>query len=285
MTKIAQSGHLTVVAPPGARGRPVLRSDFPRQDVDSKTVGAIVFVCVFGGALLGLFLGPVLPKEHLSSETTTVVRLAMAMISLMSAVVVGLLIASAKGSFDLRDAEYRHSCANIILLDRAMAHYGPETKVGRDLLRQFAENRLRAVWPEDCRQRAHIECAPMEVDREAMQDVLRALAPKDDAQRWLQSRALQISTDIEQLHWLLIEQSGSTIQWPFLAILVFWLTIIFISFGLSAPPNATVITTLLVCSLSISGAIYLILQLHQPFDWPMKLSSAPLRTAIDQLGR
>src|SRR6266481_3593447 len=204
--------------------------------------------------------------------------------SLMSAVV-GLLIASAKGSFDLRDAEYRHSCANIILLDRAMAHYGPETKVGRDLLRQFAENRLRAVWPEDCRQRAHIECAPMEVDREAMQDVLRALAPKHDAQRWLQSRALQISTDIEQLHWLLIEQSGSTIQWPFLAILVFWLTMIFISFGLSAPPNATVITTLLVCSLSISGAIYLILQLHQPFDWPMKLSSAPLRTAIDQLGR
>ncbi len=171
MTKIAQSGHLTVVAPPGARGRPVLRSDFPRQDVNSKTVGAIVFVCVFGGALLGLFLGPVLPKEHLSSETTTVVRLAMAMISLMSAVVVGLLIASAKGSFDLRDAEYRHSCANIILLDRAMAHYGPETKVGRDLLRQFAENRLRAVWPEDCRQRAHIECAPMEVDREAMQEV------------------------------------------------------------------------------------------------------------------
>jgi hypothetical protein len=279
MTETKQTGHLALVPRPDALGRPAL----PSERVNSKAVGGIVFACVFGGALLGIFLGLVLPKEHLSSESTTVVRMAMAMISLMSAVVVGLLIASAKSSFDIRDHEYRLSAANIVLLDRAMAHYGAETTAARDLLRQFAESRLRAVWPEYCT--ADVGCAEMGLEREAIQDMLRALSPKNDAQRWLQSRALQISTDIQQLHWLLIEQSGSTIQWPFLAILVFWLTMIFMSFGLSAPPNATVITTLFVCSLSISGAIYLILQLHQPFDWPMKISSAPLRTAIDQLGQ
>ena len=72
---------------------------------------------------------------------------------------------------------------------------------------------------------------------------------------------------------------------PFLVVLVFWLTILFISFGLFAPPNATVIATLFVCALSVSGAIFLILELDQPFEGLIRISSAPLRNALAHLGQ
>jgi hypothetical protein len=253
--------------------------------MNSMAIGTIAFACLFGGTMLGMFLRFILPDHHLSSESRDALRLVMTTLSLMSALVVGLLIASSKSAFDTRDAEYRRSAANLVLLDRAMAHYGPETKEARDLLRRIAESRLCRLWPEDCTTRAENSRADIGAGIEQIEDMLRALTPKNDAQRWLQSRALQISADTEQMRFLVMEQAGSTIQWPFLALLVFWLTIIFVSFGLSAPRNATVIAVYFVCSLSIAGAIYLILGMDQPFEAPIKISSAPLRAAIDQLGR
>jgi hypothetical protein len=249
------------------------------------SLGGIVFVCTFGGAMVAMYASSRVPDQHLSPASIAVIRLAMAFVIALATLVISLMISSARTSFATKDAEYRRGAADLILLDRAMAHYGPETKDARALLRQVAETKLREFWPEDIRPREQSRPIEPGTGIEKIEDELRTLEPKDSAQRWLQTRALQISADIETLTWLLAEQRGSAIRWPTLVVLVFWLTIIFVSFGFSAPRNATVVATLFVCSLSIAGAMYLLVQLDQPYSGYIKVSSAPLRAAIDQLGR
>jgi hypothetical protein len=247
----------------------------------------MVLVCVSGGALLGMLLRATLPGHHLSQDSKDGVKLGVGLIATMAALVIGLLIASAKGSFDTVNTELKQGGANIILLDRVLARYGPETAGIRDLIRRSLASRLDMVWPEDssrAEQLQNLERGPSVV--ESFEDKIRELAPQNDAQRALQARALQISGDLAQARWLVFGQIGeSSIPLPFLVVLVAWLTVIFASFGLFAPPNATVIAVLLLCALSVSGAIFLILEMDSPFGGLMKVSSAPLRYALSHLGQ
>ena len=118
-----------------------------------------------------------------------------------------------------------------------------------------------------------------------MRETLFALSPNNDTQRWLQTTALQITRDIEAARWSLVEQIGSTIQWPLLAVVVFWLAMIFASFGLFAPHNSTVSVVLFVAALCVAGSVYLIHEMDQPYSGLVKLSSEPFRTALAELGR
>jgi len=251
--------------------------------MNGLAVGGIVFACVFGGALLGMFVSAVLPKHHLSTDSKDVIKLVMATIATMTALVVGLLIASAKNSFDTKDNEIRHIAAQIVILDRMMAEYGPETQGARKLLRNLIAERTRKIWNEDNDvSAAAINTVPVGFGE--IQEKLLDLSPVNDRQRWLQSKALQISGDIADTRWLLTQQTGGTIQWQFLTILVFWLTMIFGSFGMFAPRNGTVMSALFVGALSLAGSIYLIAEMDQPFGGFIKLSSAPMHFALDQLG-
>ena len=252
--------------------------------MSALAIGVIVFACLFGGALLGIFLSSVLPKHHLSAGSKDVIRLAMAMIATMAALVVGLLIASAKTSFDSKDGEIRRLATQIVLLDRIMAEYGPETQDIRKLFREMVAMRTRSIWGDDnIVDPAVVRSVPGSI--QVIHRKLLGLSPSNDPQRWLQAKALQIISDIAETRWLLTQQTGSTIQWQFLAILVFWLSMIFLSFGLFAPRNGTVIAALFVCALSMAGSIYLIVEMDQPFGGFIKLSSAPMYSALDQLGR
>jgi hypothetical protein len=252
--------------------------------MSALVIGAIVFACVFGGALFGMYLGTVLPKDHLNPDARDVIKVAMAMIATLAALVLGLLIASAKSSLDEKESELRSTAAQVVLLDRTMAEYGAETQEARDLLRQTTAARISQIWPEE-----NSTVTPSAIGRgsgiEAIQRKLLDLSPQTDAQRWLQSTALQISGTIAAARWSVLQQLGSSIQWPFIAIMVFWLAIIFASFGLFAPRNASVTAALFVAALSVAGSIYLILEMDQPYSGLIKLSSAPLRTALEQLGR
>jgi hypothetical protein len=238
---------------------------------------------VFGGALSGMFIRTALPQHHLTKETEDIVKLGTGMIATLAALVIGLLIASARGSFDVKDTEIKQFAADLILLDRQLAHYGPETKDARQLLRRYAVFKIDSTWPHEASRPAEDGNGSMLL--EDVQDRLRTLVPRDEAQRWLQARALQISGDVARTRWLLREQTGSSISMPFLVTLVFWLTFIFTSFGLFAPRNATAITALFVCSLSIAGAIFLILEMDHPFGGLIRIPSAPMRDALTQLGR
>ena len=243
-------------------------------------IGLIVLVCVFGGSLLGMFLHTILPEHHLNADSKDVIKLGMGLTATMSALVLALLTNSAKGSFDTQRNELTQMAANIILLDRILAHYGPETKDARDLLKGTVANMINRMWPEE-------GSAPLlePVAAEAFYDKIQSLSPQNEVQRALQGQALKMSVDIGQARWLLFEQGGRSIPMPFLVLLIFWVTVIFLSFGLFAPRNATVIVTLFLCALSLSGAIYLILELDHPFGGLVQISSAPLRSALSQIDK
>jgi hypothetical protein len=246
----------------------------------------IAFGCIFGGMLLGMFLRGVLPEHHLSDDSKDVVKLGTGMIATLAALVLGLLIASAKGSFDTLNRGLIEAGSKIILLDRVMAHYGPETEEARDQLRRSVASAIEQIWPEERMGQTGAKGLYSRAGLEVLQDKLRQLSPQNDAQRWLQSRALQLSGDIAETRWLLFEQQGqSSLPMPFFVMLVSWLVIIFFSFGLLAPRNATVIVVLLVCALSAAGSLYLIQELDRPYGGLITISSAPLRNALVYLGQ
>jgi hypothetical protein len=225
----------------------------------------------------------VLPEEHLSTDTKDVVKLGIALIATMAALVLSLLISSAKGTYDTRGNQLLQASADIILLDRVLAHYGPETKDARAMLQRSVAASIERFWPAN-RDRPET-VAPRASPAEALYDKIQELSPQTEAQRSLQSQALTTALDLGRTRLLLFEQLGSSIPAPFLVVLVFWLCIIFASFGLFAPRNATVIAVLFVCALSVSGAIFMILELDRSFEGLLQVSSAPLRAALAQLGQ
>jgi hypothetical protein len=173
-----------------------------------------------------------------------------------------------------------------MLLDRVMAQYGPETREARDFLRRGVADVLQRIWPEETNRIAIEKTGQSVNDIEVLQDKLHQLSPRNETQRWLQSQALQLSADIAGARALMSEQVGqSALPLPFLVMLVFWLTIIFASFGLFAPRNATVIIVLFVCALSAAASLFMIVELDQPYEGIIKLSSAPLRNVLAHLGQ
>jgi hypothetical protein len=248
-------------------------------------VTVLAFVCIFGGAVLGMLLRGVLPEHHISEASKDVIKVAIATVATLAALVLGLLVSSAKTSFDTKENELRGSSARLILLDRTLAAYGLEAKGARDLLRQTIALRLRQIWPESGDDATVVKAIGQGAGIEAVQRSILELSPKNDTQQWAKSAALQIVSDVAAARWVLFEQTSSVLQWPFLVILIFWLVVIFGSFGLFAPRNASVVVALIVAGLSMAGSIYLVLELDQPYDGLIKISSYPLRMALDQLGK
>jgi len=246
------------------------------------TTGGIVFACVFGGALLGMLLRRILPDDHLNSDSKDVLKLGMGLIGTMAALVLSLLISTAKGSYDTQSSEVAQMSANVMLLDRSLAHYGPEAREARDLLRSSVAQLIAHIWPERTARRA--PQTPTGA-LEAFYDKIQALSPQNDTQRSLRALALTISAGLGQTRWLLVGQSGRSIPIPVLVVLVCWLALIFGSFGLYARPNTTVIVALVVCALAFSSAIFLILELDRPFEGLIRISDAPLREALERLGQ
>lgn len=249
-------------------------------------ISFIAFGCIFGSMLLGMSLRRVLPDHHLSDESKDVMKLGTGMIATLAALVIGLLIASAKSSFDTVNNGLIQTGSKAMLLDRTLANYGLETREARDLLRRRLSSVIEQLWPKEIKGQMELVASDPRIGIEAIEDKLRQLSPQSDAQRWLQSRALQLSSDLEDIRWLLFTKYGqSSYPMTFLVILVSWLVIIFFSFGLFSPRNVTVIIVLFVCALSAAGSLYLIQELDRPYGGLITVSSAPLRTALANLGQ
>ena len=242
----------------------------------------VTFGCVFGGALGGMLLRTMLPEHHLSSETKELVKLGVGLIGTMAALVLGLLVASAKGSYDTRRGELTQMAANTILLDRMLAHYGAETVEIRRGLKVAVARALDRIWHKNGVEQSEVQARSA---GEIMFDKIQELTPRTDAQRALQSQAESMAISLGQTRWLLFEQSDTSISTPLLVVMVFWLSILFLSFGLFAPRNATALITLLVSAMSIATAIFLILELDSPFSGLIQMSDAPMRNALEVLGR
>jgi len=244
----------------------------------------VAFACVFGGALVGIVVRGFLSERQFSSEVKDVIKLGLGLIATMSALVLGLLVSTAKGSYDAKRAQLSQMAADLILVDRSLALYGPETKEARgalhdlvgDLIDQIYSIRGNVAKPGSSELRAGTV---------NFYQMVRSLSPSGEAQKSLKEEALRRSFDVAQIRALALAKESSSIPKPFLVILVFWLAILFAGFGLFAPPNLTAVVTLGICALSVSAALYLILDMDQPLTGLMQISIEPLRNAMRVIGR
>ena len=233
---------------------------------------SIVFACIFIGGMVGLYVSSKLPTQLVSSESRDVVRLAMGLVATMVALVLGLLVASAKTFYDTQNNEMTQLAANLVLLDRVLAHYGLETADTRASLRTAAESWSKVLASN-----------PGFRQGEFVFDKIQQLSPKDDNQRTMKAQASNLAIQMGQTRRLMFAQNAVPVPRPLLFVLIFWLTLLFLSFGLFAPRNLTVRSGLLISALSVAGAIFLILEMYQPHNRLIHVSDAPLRAALAQL--
>ena len=245
----------------------------------------IVFVLVFAGAIVGTTLHVKLPQHHRDGDSREVIKLVMGLIATIAALVLGLLIASTRSSYDTQEAEVRQLAAHISVLDRILSHYGPDTREARVLLRRVVEAEMAGIWPEPGVGKADMPTFDVRMHGEDMFTMVAALTPATDAQKFLQGRALQLLGSMATTRRLLSEQAGGSLSWPFFVVLVFWLVTLFLGFGLFARFNPTVYVAFLIGALSVSGAIFLILEMNGPYSGIMQISSAPMRHALAELGK
>jgi hypothetical protein len=237
---------------------------------------------LLGGILLGMMLRSKLPQHHLSEDSQDVVRLAIGLVATIAALVLGLLIAAAKGSFDTQSGQVKQMTADIILLDSLLAEYGPEALPIRKNIRAALGTYTDTLWREK-KMKSQAPFTTSAAGERIYLDI-QMLSPNSDLQRSLQSRAIQAANDMTQIRLLLFVESDNSIPVLFLAVLVIWLAIIFTSFSLFASLNPTVLAVLSLSALSAAGAIFLVLELGQSFVGLMAISNGPLSNALVPLG-
>lgn len=248
-----------------------------------QSTSLLALVSVFGAALLGMLMRSVLPEHHLSAETKDTVKLAMGFVATMAALILGLLVASAKDSYDKQSGGVTQMAAKIVYLDRLLANYGPETKDVRALYRRVVEQLAARMWPDKNASPAQLD--PSTSHTEELFSAIQSLEAKNEMQKTLKAQAVSTSLELGQLRWLEYEQAETTASKPMLCIMVFWVVVLFASFGMFAPSNGTVVAALFLASLSVAGAIFLILELRSPFSGILQISNAPFLDAIAHLGK
>ena len=240
----------------------------------------IIFGFTSAAGATGMALHLIVPEHHLDTASKDVLKLIMGLIATMAALVLSLLIASGNGSYQTQETEVQSLSANLMLLDRVLAFYGPDADEPRKLLRHGVVAISDRVWsPGDAR--------PPDFDPRATKDIATAfidsiekLSPKTDSQSAFKVQSLQIAQNLGQLRLLMFEQSASSVSWPFLTVLVFWIVALFVGFGMFARFSATITVALLIGAVSVASAIFLILELNRPYDGLMRISDLPVRNAL-----
>jgi hypothetical protein len=247
----------------------------------SITIGLISFAAIFGGVLIGLFVRRRLPDHHLSTETRSAVTVSVAVIGTLSALVLGLMITAANHSFSARSDEVRELSLQLIRMERNLRRYGPEADDARAKLSAWAEMKTQELFPKEGQSRPSSETSIVMLEN--VQDAVLALTPKDEKQKYLRTLCVNLSSTLIQARWALETRSGHSIPVPFLVLLIFWLAIVFASFGLFAPANPTTIVVLFLCCLAVSGGIILIEELDNPLSGLIQISSDSMRNALFEI--
>lgn len=252
--------------------------------MDALLLAGGVFVILGFSTAAGMFLRDRLPSHHLNAESKEVIRLATAIVGTLAALALGLLIASANSDYKDAQSELDATAARIVLLDRLMAQYGAETTDARTILRKLIESRLERGWTIETSDDQSAGRASVYKQIEAVQGRLRALDPQDQVHRLIQTRALEVSGNVAEGHWLQIESADEGLPWGFFVVLVYWLALLFGTFGLQAPANPTVLAIIIVCALSVAGAVFAISDMANPYTGFIQISDQPLHGALARLG-
>lgn len=249
--------------------------------MSALSVAFVAFVIIVGGAFGGATLRKVLPEHHLTDDTKDVIRLGTGLIGTIAALVLGLLIATAKSSYDTQTTNVQRIAADVILLDQLLVLYGSEAQPARVQVRQVVDLMIKRIWQEN-RSSGASTYAATRVGEQSVTDIVQ-LAPQNEAQRVFKERAINAAADLAQTRLALLVQAEGSLPLPFLVVLIFWLAIIFASFGMFSRLNLLSVMALFVFALSVAGAVFLILELSEPFTGLMKISSATLRNALAPL--
>jgi hypothetical protein len=257
----------------------------------------LVLLVLLGSSALGLFVRPLLSERHRSREVIDLVQLVVAMLVTFAALVLGLLTSSVKASFDKVGNQLRGLAIEIIQLDRSLREWGTETEPIRELLRTYTASVIARTWNEEPKPAGdyYPEVVPTDpasrLESSVLEDMLgriergiRLLEPSDPMHRRLQGTCIAQFEALMQTRWRLVEESGSSISTPFLMVLVFWLGVVFASFGLNTPRNLLSYTIIALGAVSIASAIFLILDMDTPFEGLFSVSSHPMRHALTYLG-
>lgn len=241
-------------------------------------LGLMAFVVIFGGALIGMFAARVLPADLLSSATQSTVNISMAVVGTLAALVLGLMTPTASSSFSGRSDKVSAISVDYIRIDRYLRRLGPEAGDARARLRKAVKAKRQELFPAPGE-------PPLSNDETAalldeLQDSILALSPADPLQTHLQSSALALTVELSEARWLLVQQAHSNIPLPFLIVLMFWLALVFASFGLFAPLNSIAAAALFLCAVAVAGCITIILELDSPLSGIIRLSHDPLSRAV-----
>ena len=209
--------------------------------MSSIEISAITFAFVLAGALLGVFIGSRLPNHHQDARTKDVVRLGMGMVGTISALVLGFMISSATTYYDNQRDALTELSANLVMLGRLLQHYGPEANAAHESLRLTVGRFLVDTWPDERPEKG--ELLSPRPRFEDLFDQLHNLTPKDETQRAIQSQASMLLLSLGQARLLFYEQASAGVSKLFLWVMIFWLTSIFLSWGMYSPFNSTTLTT------------------------------------------
>jgi hypothetical protein len=246
-------------------------------------VSSIVFALVFTGSLIGMALRRALPVAHLGQDAKDTMRLAIGLVVTMTGLVLGMLVSSAKSYYDGQKNKVTEMSTEIILLNNSLAAFGPETDQIRFNAHQTVEAAIDRIWPKEKSSLSQLK--PNENDA-SIGVQLQLLVPKNEVQASAKAQVIGILQSLKKSYWLMfLESEQASIPMLLLVVVTSWLVIIFISFGIFAPPNPTVIATLVVCAMAASGAIFIILEMYSPFNGVLRISSAAVRDALNQLAK
>jgi len=248
--------------------------------LDGPVTGVIIFAVILAGAFAGVMIGRQLPPHHATDETKSLVSVSMAVVATVSALVLGLLISNANTSFIARSGEVTALSANILRLDHMLRLYGPDAEPARDSLRRYAEHKSVDLFPEKPGAVVRVDNPSTYELLQELENTMLRLRPADHRQQWVLSQAMTLAANIGNTRWLLVQQIGQGTPKAFLGLVVFWLTLLFASFGLFAPRNLTSAAALVLCALAVSGAVEMIIELEQPLGGLIHISPQPMRYAV-----
>ncbi|MCE0521583.1 MAG: DUF4239 domain-containing protein [Methylacidiphilales bacterium] len=253
--------------------------------MEPLTISLISFASILGGALFGFFFARVLPEHHLGPDSKDAVKMGWGIVATMSALVLSLLVASAKNTFDTVNSESTETSAKLIMLNHTLVEYGSDADAVRNDLRTAVASAIRRDWSENPIDTSIPAAAQHSNVMQGFNDELNQLVPKNDDQRALLAKARQLTGDLCLERWLIIEQSKNSLPPALIIALVFWLTILFLGLGLFSPNNKTVLMMLVLCSLSVSVAIFLINDMSHPLRGLISVSSASMLDVWNHLNQ
>ncbi|MEP9367843.1 hypothetical protein [Xanthobacter sp. VNH20] len=249
--------------------------------MDALTLGFIVFIALFGGAAVAIRIAPSLPAHHLSKDSQDAVKLGVGMIAAMASLVLGLMTASVSGNFSNASKDVSSYALNLLSLDTDMRHFEPQSCAAQVLLADYIRAVLHETWTSAADLPARRNPATSGQILLQLDGMVHEWAPTTADDTAVRTNVQNGLRTVLTSRWTVSQDSTAAIPTAFVVVLVAWLALIFVSFGLYSPPNMVVVGSLLLCAASIAGALFLISEMSGPFDGLVSISPQPMVSVLD----